>query len=1080
MQMNTATQPTAAPFVVSKAAAGSGKTFSLVLEYLKLALAGPREGIDTRFRGILAVTFTNKAVNEMKSRIMKELDRMVTHGIDPSDQGTMGGRLFAELSAMDYYSRNPLTPDLLQQMAEQLQTAILHHYTDLSVVTIDSFMLRIVRTFAHDIGQPVGFDIMIEKQKLIDEAVEQLMLLVGTEGNEELTSLLMAYADSNMDNDRGYNVENDIKKLARLLFDEDVEPRLKKLSALTLNDFRTIHRRYSEANREVERKLRAIGDEMMRLLDGTGLTDADCYQTGKGFLSYFRKLSEGVMAAPNSYVTGSMTGGKLVSAKCDRALAERLESLRPEMEAIYARVEDFFQHDIVDYNTRAIITANLYSTALLGHLYRLFGTYFRDNQVIHLSESNRMINSIVEDEDNPAPFIFERLGNRYRHFLIDEFQDTSVMQWHNLVPLVENGVSQDKESFVVGDAKQAIYRFRKGDVRQFVRLPKVDGMRHHGGTLGMPGNSRVSLLDTNYRTAASVVDFNNDFFSWLLRNRFADNELAMDIFVGRDADGNLRAEGEEELRQRKSTALEGHVSACFIDAKESEWVYEEVLNTIQMLVGERGYSYGDIMVLARDNKQLAALSGYITANSAVPQTSDQSFLLTNSDAAMAIVAALRYLNDRRDRVAVADLLQRLANLGVIASTHSEELTGRGPIDLPQLLRSEGRGIDFRPAYLLSLDLYDCCEELVRQLHLDGVDIPYVGKLLDAAAAFSARHRQQLGDFLTWFDEQKDLSATTSEQLDAVRLLTVHAAKGLEAPVVIYMVLPPAVHNLQMWIDIEPEEGGEKPQLPTAYVRFSKDNATRYDAQRGQESAMNAVDELNVLYVAMTRPREQLYLVCQKAALGNAPLLFDYLEQSLDEDGRVHFGDPDWRKQEAGKAGKKGKDVVALQSLSFADWTSKVSIASPSEKAVTPLLEDKVRFGIYAHDLLSGILHASDVDDALARFRAANDVEEMDVLEALARRVVSDPATARFFADGTRVANEVSLLDGGEMGRPDRVVFADGQTWVVDFKTGSPVPQNVAQVRSYCRTIAAMGYPEVKGYLIYLHPDGLEVVPVDGE
>ena len=1067
------------PFVICKAAAGSGKTFTLVREYLKMALAGPAEGIGTRFRGILAITFTNKAANEMKQRIMSELERM-SAGIDPESR-TMGAMLLGDLNAMPRYSKSPLSADQLQQLASRLQSAILHHYTDLSVFTIDSFMHRIVRTFAHDLGKPVSFEVLTDQQLLVDEVVGQLMSLAGTPGNEDLTQLLEAYADSNMDADRGYNVEGAIAELARLLFDEDIEHRLKRLSKLTFSDFRNIHNSYIAENRKVEAMMRKAGNDMLDLLRDTGVTPADCYQGEKGFLGYFTKLADGVIAEPNSYVVTSMTGGKLVSGKCPKPLAAELEDLRPDMEAIYARVEHLFEHDMRQYNTRCLILENLYSTALLGRLYSLLSEYSHSNEVIHLSEFNRMINSIVEDEDNPAPFIFERLGDRYHHFLIDEFQDTSVMQWHNLVPLVENGLAHRSESLVVGDAKQAIYRFRQGDVRQFVRLPYVDGMRHHGQSLPMKGNYRLSLLDTNYRTASSVVAFNNDFFSWLVRNRFVDNPLAQEIYIGRNADGSLLGEGDEELRQRVAHDDEGYVGISFVDDEDADAPYAEVLSIVKRMVDERGYSYGDIMILARDNRKLAKMSAYMALNGDIPQTSRQSFLLRSSDAAMAIVAALRVLHDRRDRVAAADLLQRLANIGVIESNHSARMAGDENFDLTLILREEG--IDFRPDYLCVLDLYDCCEELVRQLRIDGIDLPYVGSLLNQAASFAARHRQQVGDFLEWLDEHDGLSAASSDQLDAVKLLTIHKAKGLEAPVVICLLLSQNERQPLMWVDLPVDDKAAGPQLPTAYVQFRKGMNTTLDEECGEEVRLSRVDDLNILYVALTRPREQLYLVAPrpKKSESYGRMLYDYLGDRLGKDGRAGFGDAECCKQ--GTKEQNAKQVVGLQRLSFANWTQKVSIASPAEKAATSLLDDNRRFGTYLHELMSGIEYAADVEAAVERFKRSHilsDTEEA-CFERLAKDVVSHPDMARFFAEGNIVANESTFVDGGRMERPDRVVFNDKATWIVDFKTGTPVPHNEEQVRSYCRAIAAMGYPDVSGYLAYIDQDcgstTIQVVPV---
>lgn len=1068
-----------APFVVCKAAAGSGKTFTLVLEYLKMAMAGPREGLKSRFRGILAITFTNKAANEMKSRIMTELDRMATEGVDPDNKKTFGSRLLEELAALAYYKDNPPTATDLQQMAAELQGAMLHHYTDLSVFTIDSFMHRIVRTFAHDLGQPVSFEVMTDQDVMISEAVDQLMSLVGTEGNDDLTRMIEMFSTSSMEEEQDFDVQKSVTKLAKLLFEEGFEQRMKSLSQLSLDDFHAIHRRYTAANRASEKRLRSLGEEFLSVVAGTGLTDDDCSHKGSGFLRYFKDVASGEIKPPNSYTTTPLTGGKLESGSCSKPMAATLESLRPRMEEVFAKVQDFFAGEYVDYCTRKLLLANLYTTALMGHLYRMLAEYSRDNEVLHLSEFNKMINRIVEDEDNPAPFIFERLGNRYHHFLIDEFQDTSVLQWHNLVPLVENGVSQGRESLVVGDAKQAIYRFRQGDVRQFVSLPKVDGMRHHGTTLGLPGNSRITPLGTNYRTASAVVDFNNDFFSWLVRNRFADNELARDIYIGRTPEGDLRADGDEELRQQKAVPLEGHVGVSMVNAESKEWLYDEIRQIIERMVGERGYQYSDIMVLARGNDSLAELSAWLTDNTGIPLTSNLSFLVRSSDAAMAVVAALRYLNDRRDRMAAAEILQRLASLGIISSNHNDEFIGNKNIDLLEILHADS-GIDLDLEYLASLDLYDCCEELIREMRLDGVDLPYMGTLLDAASAFAANHRQHLGEFLEWFDDNKDLSASTSDQLDAVRLLTIHKAKGLEAPVVICMLLDKKEKYPHIWVDLEKEEGVEGPQLPTAYVQFKKDVPTRMSDQCDKEMALSRVDELNVLYVALTRPREQLYIVAPSKGSGYPAMLQEYLADRLDDSGHAHFGDPEWCKPQSATVRKGDKEVVPLRKLSFADWTTKVSIASPSEKALTPLLEDKVRFGIYAHELMSGISHAGDVDAAIEGFKERYSLadDELETLVRLARMAVGHPVASRFFAPGTRMANEVSLLADGNLGRPDRVVFAEDETFVVDFKTGTPVPQNVVQVRGYCKAIAAMGYPAVSGWLVYLHPEGVEVVPVE--
>ena len=1063
--------PETNPFIICKASAGTGKTHMLVKQFLTLAFDGPDEEpltdgksfdlLALRFRSILAITFTNKAVNEMKERILDELTSMA-QGVD-MQKDSMGRQLIEELNRRPYFRKRPLDAPEIQRRAAHLLSLLMHHYSDFSVSTIDSFMHRIVRTFAHDLDKPVNFEVMPDQQEMIDHAIEQLMSLVGTNGNEELTRVLSAFADSRMESDKGYKVEELIGTLAKQLFKEDASKHLEALSKLSLNDFREIHRSYSEANARFEARLRSIGTEMIELLASHGLEGADCAYGNTGFYGYFRRLSQGMIEQPGKRTADAFANGKFAAAKSPSASA--FDTLAPRMQQLYQSLTDHFEHGLVEYNTRSVLLANLYSMALLNLLNRELEAYSRDNEVMHLSEFNRLINNIVREE--PAPFIYERLGNRYRHFLIDEFQDTSVLQWHNLVPLLDNGLSQGCESLVVGDGKQAIYRFRQGDVRQFVRLPEVEGLPLHGDSLR---RCRTVELTECRRTCKVVVDFNNQFFSWVMRNRKAGGALAQDIYIGQ-TNGELNDKGKEALRQ-VPVKPSGHVGIDFFPRNDPDAAYNHIINTIQQL-RTQGYAYGDIMILARSNSDLARISAYLTAHSDVPQTSTESFYLRSSDAVMAIVAALRCVRDRTDRVSTADLLHRLSALGLIAHPRNDAFLDPEGVDLPRLLHEANSLIDFRPAYLQSLDLYDCCEELVRQLQLDGIDMPYVASLLNRVASFAARHKQNLGEFLDWFDEHETLSAASPEGIDAVRLLTIHKSKGLEAPVVICPLFFGRTHPTELWVDLPPTADGK--HLPTAYVTLSEKTPTAFEPQRHEEQELSEVDDLNILYVAMTRPREQLYLVCpDPSEIRNRPendlrypsLLYDFVNECHPD-----LGDADMRP--LGDARKKAtKQVASVDRLSYGAWNSKVSVAPLNEKSLTPLMEQKIRFGIYAHDLLSAIAHADDVDGAVSRFGQANVLQnsELEQLATLARAVVRHPDSSRFFGVDYQVRTECEIMCNGSIERPDRVVYTPEAIWVIDFKTGAPMEEHAEQVARYCRALGLMDPRPVEGYLVYLQPD----------
>ncbi len=1062
------------PFIISKASAGSGKTFTLVREYLRFALAGDERRVEDNFRRILAITFTNKAANEMKTRIMDSLDELAAHGCQGSPD-SLGGQLLRALNAMDCHRDRPLAERDLMLRADRLRSAILHRYSDLSVCTIDSFMHRIVRTFAHDLGRPVNFEVTLDQDDLIEQAVANLMSLVGTPGHDDLTEAVHRFAVSRMENEKGFAIEGSLASLAAQLFSEGSSQYVSLLKDYTLADFMDIHRRYMSENRQFEQQLQSMGKEALALLASAGMDETVCDQGGRGYMAFFRKLAAGTVAQPNSYTSkvfesADYSGARLCKAK---AYTPAADTVAQPLRDLYFKVQRLLDEQLVDYNTRSLLLGNLYSVALLGQLDRSLKEYTRENEVLHLSEFNKLINSVVMEQE--APFIYERLGSRYSHFLIDEFQDTSVLQWQNLVPLLANGLSQNAESLVVGDAKQAIYRFRQGDVRQFIRLPDVEGMPQHSRVLA---RADFEPLSTNRRTARAVVEFNNDFFSWAVRNRFSDNELAMRVYVGPDpgvppADDELR----QQMPPGKEDDPSGYVDIAFTDPDDPEAIPARVLEVIAYLVENHGYSYRDIMILGRTRRELAAVGAYLLEHSDVPQSSAESFYLRASHAVMALVAALRCLADPADRVAPADLLVRLQRLGVLRDGHLDAFLDTEGFDLRRELASEG--IDFHPDRLLALDLYDLCEQLLRNFRLDGIDTAYVASFLNRAAAFSGRHRQNLDDFLTWFDDHPDLSAACSDEGDAVRLLTIHKAKGLEAPVVICPFFTPRSKPASLWVNVLERCRPEGKALPAAYLTLGKETSTRFDADRDRDRADSQVDDLNILYVALTRPRERLYLVCANPkgdSLTYSRLLADYL------DGRTSFGNPDFPRNTM-REKRQAVENVSVRRLSYPEWTSLVRVASPAERAVTALLEEQLRFGIYAHELLADIRHAADLEAALRRFvrRQPADLPAADLghLADMTRDVVSNPLTAHFFHPGYQVKNEAALIYEGEELRPDRIVFTPDETWVVDFKTGKEhLPEHSRQVALYCRALQAMGYPRLSGWILYLRPHlALHPVPV---
>lgn len=1059
-------------FIICRAAAGSGKTYTLVRQYLLLAFSAPEHELRNRFTRILAITFTNKAANEMKERILRELDSISTQG---SACG-MGSDIAQQMQLPDA---------TLRRYAATLRGAILHRYSDFAVCTIDSFVHRLVRTFAHDLNLPINFDVRIDNSDLIQHAVDDLMAQVGTDGQEELTQVVCEFAESRMSDGKSYLIERELTNIAGELFKEQTPEYLRALSHLDMAQFRQINAQMRRDNRDYERKMQSLGKEGLQAISDADLSIEDFYHGSSGAGAYFRKLTEGNFADPNSYVLGYIEGDKLSSAKCSPAARSALADIKPRLREIFQRVQTLRKSEQLRYNSRRLLLKNLYSLALINKLNELVDIYSKENDIVHISEFNKRITEVIQNE--PTPFIYERIGNRYYNYLIDEFQDTSRMQWQNLVPLLENGIGAGHTSLVVGDGKQAIYRFRQGDVGQFVALPKVDNPIH-GRLLESPGIGTVDRLERNFRSAKTIVEFNNDFFEWVVRNRFKENTQLQNIYLGGGSEPDLR---------QKFTKEGGYVQVGFYTLnKDNGPLWQEMLDDIRLLTNEKGYKLREMTILARDKHTLAEISSFLTA-SGIPVVSCESFLLTQSRVVMLMRDLMQYLLDGSDRIAAMRVLQHLHGLGRIGSRHEEAfLQTRGAVDLDRLLRSEGLPLECNQ--LRQLGLYDCCEEALRMLHLGNVEVAYTATWLNVVAKYASCHRQDLSEFLEWFDLQKDkLSTSTASDLDAVQLMTIHKAKGLEKSIVLYPILTKQNPREDIWVHIP--QDCQLP-LPTSLVHPTQKEPTFFDQDRKEEEVKSDMDRLNVLYVALTRPKEKLLIYCQsnkqKEGTDYSSLLRDYLLQRSDlhtvREGVAALGQNS-PKSQSGDENKREEDKitgVTLESVSFPDWSGRIAIAEQAARIFGRLDETSIRWGNRMHALLSLVHSTADAEEALDLFLSSNrltdenatpnDKADAQALGESLRQMLNQPEVARFFRPEDRCKNECDLVWQGEVLRPDRIVFAakEEEVWVVDYKTGAPQTSHHAQVLHYCNALHAMGYPSVKGYLLYIGPTHSQVLPCE--
>ena len=1065
--------PEKARFIVSKASAGSGKTFQLVLIYLTLALSvdesldekAMRKALEKRFTRILAITFTNAAVNEMKQRILTELDALCD---DSAEKRPLMEEKLCQTTGLE--------AEELRRRAKVVYNAILHHYSDLAVCTIDSFANRIVKTFAHDMNLPQNFDISLDENELIDKVSDNIMALIGTDGEEDLTTLLYTYSEEKMEDEGGYDIERNLKAMIPYVLRENASEYIAKLDSWTLEDYRSLRKEFAASNKTFETTLEAKAKVAKELIKESGIDEAMFFHGTSSAPGYFKNIIDKKYAAPNSYAKSFFEGDKDASPRSNEATRDAIIAIKPQLVEIYNEIEAIRESGLKQYHTRKRLMANLYEIGLMKRINDAMEVYYDENDLLHISEVNKRIAQVVGNSDD-TPFIYERIGNVYQNILIDEFQDTARQQWGNLVPLVENSVSEGHTSLVVGDGKQAIYRFREGDVRQFAQLPKVEGRT--GLNIENPEIFTPFPKKDNWRSRPEVVKFNNSYFAYVVSKCYADNEYLRDIYIGE------RLDDEDDLVQHykeDDSKASGFVKLAF--SKKNDDLWEQIADEVEHQ-HELGFDYDDICVLAPQHSHLSKVSEILLSRG-VKITSKESQRLENSHLVRLVLETMRCLNNPTDRCAMLKVLVELEYMGRIGQSYRERMMKNKYATLREMLSGSGIEIDFDA--LGSLSLYDLCESLLRLYNADQFENAYGVKLLNIVADYSRLHRQSIGDFLQWMDSHIEKQSLTLGGDDAVPLQTIHTAKGLQWPVVI-VALPQIKGNppKKMWVEVE----DSSLSLPVGLVTPTSSVSTLFDQQFDDERKLTEMDTTNMIYVALTRPGQKLvvYTTCTDDASKGAPshqkflksFAEEYLKDSTsakkskeESDKGVQYTFGVDHSSETAKMEHSGSRTITTDRITFPDYLDRIDYARHANEERNA--GEERHFGTMVHEILSHIDTADDMEAALKRYARINhlDAEDLPIVRKLLEATVNGADSRRFFEAGLKVKKEAPLMFNGKELRPDRIVFMDGETWVVDYKTGTVRESHKAQVQEYCAAMEAMGYPSVKGYLLYLNDEGCMV------
>ena len=1027
-------------FQVFRSSAGSGKTYTLSLSFIALALLGGRFGYVDYYRKILAITFTNKAAAEMKERVLEYLDTLSRH----DDKDGILNWLIKETD---------LEEEEIFKRAAVVHRHILHHYADLGILTIDKFTYKIVRTFASDLDLAHNFDLEMDSYKIIQPVVALLLGKISDSGGD-LSNALINFAMQKADEGKSTNIERDLEEFSIQLFKEEVAA-FTEGKILTVSQCMQVKKDLQLDKDRIILKVESLADRVCIFFDANGLTK-DHFLRGT-FYKYFTENvghSEDKKWIPTDALLRNMANDSWYADGKKDEIKKLVDALKPNLQQFFKEIMNL----LTEYNSVKAILKNIYSIAVLNELMGEIRVFKKENNIEQISEFNNKIHKVVTNQ--PSSFIYERLGERYNHYLIDEFQDTSLLQWQNILPLITDSLDYGK-SLVVGDGKQSIYRWRGGEVEQFSHLPKIykgeDLLFKKDWEVKLESHFELDNLLNNFRSRKNIIEFNNQFFKNI--KSLLSNDI-LDVY--------------DDLEQKSEFAKEGgYVHIELFGDKVHDFkdlILEKIVTEINKLVNENNYSYSDVTILCNSRKRVALVAEALSL-AKIPVISNEGLLLIRSDKVSTLISILRYLQNPKDSISKSVISAYLfAHVLTNESLHDLNLNIKTNAGFNETLKKAK--IFISSEKLLQEPLYEMVEQIIRLFNFHE-DI-YLQFFLDVVLAFTEKKGSSLSEFLFWWEERKNKEAIViPEGTNAVQIMTIHKSKGLAFNVVmIPFNWEDRKKNTDIWVDTATHFNK---QLPAALINGNKQLEQSYFSSEYQkEKEMGLLDSLNKLYVAMTRPKERLYIFSKsfpdklsadfkkKGDLNS--LLYAY-----DDNFPIEIGNANMMHESS----EKIDNSFLVTQRKKLDWKEVISLKHSAEEIWDiDSVNTKRDWGKLLHLALSEIHYFEQKDKVIESFYRLGrcSKEDAERLKVTIDILFNNKNIAPYFDENWKVKTEKEILmENGRTYIPDRLLFAENtdEVVVIDYKTGVKSLDHELQITDYASALQDMGYKNIKRVLVYV-------------
>ena len=1041
---------------IYRASAGAGKTHKLTGEYLMLLFSQPGA-----YRRILAVTFTNKATDEMKTRIVQELYHLAS------------GRASDYIQLLS--SAYSLTERQVREQARKILVAILHDYSAFNISTIDRFFQQTMRAFTREIGLQGGYGIEMDQELVLTEAIDNLLADLEKPESKDLLGWLLRFAEDKIEDGGGWSLRKDIMSLSREVFKESYKAFSEEVGK-DIADKQALDAYKNELYaiiRSVEAEAKRLGEEGVALLKQFALQPSDFKGGSRSPFFYFEKLARGEMKEPTAtfqtlpdnpeaYTTKTTPPGLRQIIGC--VYEEGLNACVKNIVSLFA--------NLTAYNTAREIVRYYYTLGILTDISRQIASYREEKNVMLIADTTELLNKVISGSD--APFIYEKTGTHVDHYMIDEFQDTSGMQWNNFRPLVEESLANGRANLIVGDVKQSIYRFRNSDWKLLDEQVR-----------------RETLMD-NWRSCRHIVEFNNGFFTTA-------PAILQDLYNEALKTSSLNEEERTAFFTKIMTAYDksiqrvpppfqkkdGHVRIDFLSGDEDkDWKQEamERLPATLERLQDNGYALKDIAILVRTNQEGALVADTLLAYKEEHPSdrynydiiSDDALFVGSSPAVRFLIAVLRYLRNPEDRTN-----RKLAMYAY------QVLTGK-------FGESEADESVFQNLQSISRQsLYEVTEGLFRNFsaYFPETEQVFVQAFLDMVSEYAQKESADLNRFLRWWDETgyRKTIATPDGQ-NAIRILTVHKSKGLGFKVVIipfgdWEIDHKPTKPVILWCHPEKKPFDRLHLVPVRYGQIL--SSTIFAKDYFKERLHAFIDNLNTLYVAFTRSKEELIVFSPRPRKINkegkvekitsiADLLWAGVETDIEDDT---FERGEWWHPASGRTAEDTLEEIPM---------SRLYSVSPDDRLQLRLhgkgfFFDNARrkHGTLMHEVLSRIRTPKDIPASVESYRLAGVINREEAAELISRleELLQAEEVKAWYDGSARVLNEVDILFGkGLSKRPDRVMIKDNKVIVVDYKFGERQDKrHPNQVRNYLQLIRKMGFERVDGYLWYVELGKIEAV-----